>query len=63
MGKRWRRLAQVALPVAAVLLGCCGLALYWLNHQRMQDRPELLYPYYESRLHDYGRRLSAREVN
>jgi hypothetical protein len=29
----------------------------------MQDRPELLYPYYESRLNDYGRRLSAGVVN
>ena len=49
--------------VAAVLLACCGLPLYFLNHLRMQDSPELLYPYYESRLQDYGQRLSARKVN
>ena len=63
MGKRLRREARLALPVVAVLLGCCGLPLYWLNHQRMQDKPEALYPYYESRLQDYGRRLAAGDVN
>ncbi|VTR96244.1 unnamed protein product [Gemmata massiliana] len=62
MGKRWRRVRS-ALIVTAVLFGCCGLPLYFVNHLRMQDRPELLYPYYESRLQDYGRRLSAGAVN
>src|SRR5437868_6512761 len=60
---KWlRRVVVVALPVVAILLGCCGLPMHLLNHQRMQDAPELLYPYYESRLHDYGRRLEAGEV-
>jgi hypothetical protein len=59
VGKRSKQLMRFALPVLAVLLCCCGLPLYFVNHLRMQDRPELLYPYYESRLHDYGRRLTA----
>ena len=63
MRRRWRRLTRFTLPIAAVLFCCCGVPLYFVNHLRMQDRPELLYPYYESRLHDYGRRLSAGDVN
>jgi hypothetical protein len=63
VGKSWRRWARLALPFVVALFGFCGLSLYWLKHQQMQDCPELLYPYYQSRLQDYGRRLSAGEVN
>ena len=52
----------VLLPTAVVLLGCCGLSLYLLNHVRMQDKPEALYWHYESRLEDYAGRLEAGEV-
>ena len=61
--KRLRRVAVVLLPVVAVLIGCCGLPLYLLNHLRMHDKPEYLYGYYESRLQDYGRRLEVGDVN
>lgn len=54
---------EFVLISVAILFGCCGLPLLWLNDQRMYDRPELIYPRYESRLKDYGRRLSAGEVN
>jgi hypothetical protein len=45
------------------MLGCCGVPLYFVFHLRMNDKPELLYDHYESRLQDYGRRLEAGEVN
>lgn len=63
MGNRLQPVARLTLLVGAVLLCCCGLPLDWLNHQRMQDKPERLYPYYKSQLNDYGRRLSAGEMN
>ena len=62
MGKRLWHVGLFAVPVIALLLGCCGFPLYWFNHQRMQDRPELLHPYYKARLQDYGHRLKAGEV-
>jgi hypothetical protein len=55
-------LAVGALAIAAVVLVCCGLPLFVLNHLRMRDRPELLYGYYEGELDDYVRRLETGEV-
>ena len=60
--RRGRRIAVILLAVAAVFGGCCGLPLYWLHHQRMHERPELIYPHYERKLHAYGRRLEAGDV-
>jgi len=54
----WLATAAIAFVVAA----CAGLPLYWLHHQRLQDKPELLYAEYEEELQDYARRLTAGDV-
>jgi hypothetical protein len=60
--KRLRQILLVALPTAVVLGGCCGLSLYWLMHQRMQDNPAAVYRCYKAELHRYAERLQAGEV-
>lgn len=62
---RWRqprRFLRLLLPVSVVLLGCFGLPLGWLQHQRMHERPELIYPHYSQELDAYGRRLEVGDV-
>jgi hypothetical protein len=58
-----RRVLVVLLPTVAALLGCCGLPLYWLQHQRLQDDPAAVYRQYEAELHRYAERLQAGDVN
>ncbi len=52
----------VLLLVVAVIGGCFGVPLCLLQHQQMQDKPELVYRHYERELQDYGRRLQGGEV-
>ncbi len=53
----------LTLAVVAAIGGCCGLPLYWLFHQRMQDNPAMVYRHYEQDLHRYAERLEAGEVH
>jgi hypothetical protein len=53
---------MVALPAVVIIGGCCGFPLYWLHHERMNEHPERIYPYYKRELHEYGRRLEAGDV-
>lgn len=60
-----KRLRKIVIPLLAATFifgGCCGLPLYWLHHQRMQDDPALVYRHYDRELHRYAERLVSGEV-
>jgi hypothetical protein len=50
------------LAVVALVFGCCGLPLYLLDHQRMQNNPKRIFRRYEPELRGYAHRLEAGEV-
>jgi hypothetical protein len=52
----------MVLIVASIGQGLCLLPLNLLKHQRMKDRPELVYRCYEHELQEYGRRLQIGDV-
>jgi len=58
-----RSLMIFALPIAAVVFSCCRLPLAWLESQKIEDNPALVYRQYEPELQRYAERLQAGEVS
>ncbi len=58
---RLRKSLRIIAPIAVM-----GMAVWWIlvwyQHQRMNDRPELLFQEYESQLNEYASRLTTGEV-
>lgn len=56
---RYRAIIVIGLAVLGTMFLCCGMLSYWLFHQSMNDKPELLYVHYEVELQEYASRLES----
>jgi hypothetical protein len=61
MKRHWKIVSVLSIAMAIGV--CCGLSLYLLHHQRMQDNPARIFSSYNAELRRYAQQLEAGNVH